>query len=126
MKITLLEPAMCCSTGLCGEDVDDVLLATAANIQWLKSLGHEVNRHNISNDGEAFINYPQAIFKLQQEGINSLPYILINGNIVMTGVYPVKAQWEKWLSNEEAFAPVEADVKNSSDAGGCCSGPSCC
>ena len=34
---------MCCSTGLCGEDVDDELVETAANIKWLKSLGHEVN-----------------------------------------------------------------------------------
>lgn len=122
MKITFLEPAMCCSTGLCGEDVDDVLVATAANVQWLKSLGHEVNRHNISNDSNAFMQYPQAISKLQQEGLSALPFILINGRLVMSGVYPVKSQWEKWLSNEEAFAPAENPAKNS----GGCSGSGCC
>lgn len=126
MKITLLEPAMCCSTGLCGEVVDDVLVETAANIKWLKSLGHEVNRHNISNDADAFIKFPKAIQRLQQDGLNSLPYILINGNIVTTGVYPVKAQWEQWLKNEQMLAPTEAAVNNSSDTGGCCSGSGCC
>lgn len=122
MKITLLEPAMCCSTGLCGEDVDDVLVATAANLKWLKSLGHEVNRHNISNDSNAFMKYPDAIAKLQQEGMDSLPYILINDKIVMTGVYPVKAQWEQWLKNEKAFAKEVSTTQGDS----CCSGPGCC
>lgn len=122
MKITLLEPAMCCSTGLCGEDVDDVLLETAAHIKWLKSLGHEVNRHNISNDSNAFMQFPDAVFKLKNEGLNSLPYILINGKMVMSGVYPVKAQWEHWLSNSSSFAEVET-VRQ---VGGCSPNSGCC
>ena len=92
MKITILDPAMCCNTGVCGSDVDDALVQTAAHVKWLKSLGHEVNRHSISNDALAFKNYPSAIDKLQKEGINSLPYILVNDQIVMSGVYPIKAQ----------------------------------
>ena len=85
MKITILDPALCCSTGVCGEDVDDALVQTAANVKWLKSLGYEVNRHNISNDGAAFKDYPAAIEKLQKEGVDSLPYILIDDAIVLTG-----------------------------------------
>ena len=54
MKITILDPAMCCSTGVCGVDVDDKLVTTAANVKWLKSLGHDVQRHNISNDVASF------------------------------------------------------------------------
>lgn len=122
MKITLLEPAMCCSTGLCGEDVDDVLVATAANIKWLKSLGHEVNRLNISNDGEAFMNYPQAIEKLKSEGMDSLPYVLIDDRMVISGVYPTKAQWEKWVSAEKTQPQTVAASENTN----CCSGTSCC
>ncbi len=122
MKITLLEPAMCCSTGLCGEDVDDVLVETAATIKWLKSLGHEVNRHNISNDSNAFMQFPDAIIKLKNEGLNSLPYILINGNIVMSGVYPVKKQWEHWLNNSSSFVEAEKAPRN----GGCDPGSGCC
>lgn len=126
MKITLLEPSMCCSTGLCGEQVDDVLVATAANIKWLKSLGHEVNRHNISNDSNAFLQFPNAILRLKQEGLDSLPYILINGTIVMSGVYPVKAQWERWIKNEAAYVEAETFSLNKTENGGCCSGSGCC
>ena len=102
MKITLLDPAMCCSTGVCGEDVDDALVETASNVKWLKSLGYEVNRHNISNDGAAFKNYPEAIEKLQKEGMDSLPYILIDDAIVVTGNYPTKTEWKQLLDIENS------------------------
>lgn len=122
MKITLLEPAMCCSTGLCGEDVDDILVATAASIKWLKSLGHEVNRHNVANDAAAFRQYPEAIEKLQKEGLNSLPYVIINDRLVISGVYPTKAQWEKWMIAEKGTV----QTANSRGDAACCSGSACC
>lgn len=108
MIITILDPAMCCSTGVCGEDVDDVLVQTAANVKWLKSLGHQVNRHNISNDGAAFKDYPTAIKKLQQEGIDSLPYILVDNKIVMAANYPTREEWMGLLSNETS-APQHSE-----------------
>ena len=45
MKITILDPAMCCSTGVCGVDVDEKLVLTAANVKWLKSMGYDVQRY---------------------------------------------------------------------------------
>ena len=93
MKITILDPALCCNTGVCGPDVDDALVQTAANVKWLKSLGHEVNRHNISNDGAAFKEYPVAVEKLKIEGVDSLPFILIDNRMVKTGEYPTKEEW---------------------------------
>ncbi len=99
--ITILDPALCCSTGVCGPDVDDALVQTAANVKWLKSLGYEVNRHNLSNDATAFKNYPKAVEKLQKEGADSLPYILIDGELVMTGKYPQKSEWLNWLEEEQ-------------------------
>lgn len=122
MKITVLESAMCCSTGLCGEDVDDVLVATAANIKWLKSLGHEVSRHNISNDAAAFRNYPEAVAILQNDGLDSLPYVMVNDRIIMVGAYPTKMQWEKWLSAEKEVLQKVMPAGESN----CCSGPGCC
>ncbi|WP_439482257.1 arsenite efflux transporter metallochaperone ArsD [Cyclobacterium plantarum] len=100
MKITLLDPAMCCSTGVCGPEVDDDLVETAAHVKWLKSLGHEVHRHNLSNDGEAFQQYPEAVAKLQQEGMDSLPYILLNEKVIMAGKYPSKAEWMQLVEQE--------------------------
>lgn len=124
MKITILDPAMCCSTGVCGTDIDDNLIQTAANAKWLKSLGHDVHRHNISNDAAAFKDYPDALSKLQKEGTNSLPYILINDQLVMSGTYPTKAEWETFISSG-SHQNAETE-KSSGAAKSCCSGGSSC
>lgn len=119
MKIIILDPALCCNTGVCGPDVDDYLIETAANVKRLKSLGVEVSRHNVSNDGEAFQQYPHAIEKLKVDGLNSLPYILKEGKIVMSGRYPDKAEWEKLVSATHSETLPQ-------DNSSCCGGSSCC
>lgn len=119
MKITILDPALCCSTGVCGPDVDDSLVKTAANVKWLKSTGVEVTRHNVSNDGEAFKQYPEAIEKLKMDGLNSLPYILKDGKIVLSGRYPDEQEWENLLK-----ANLVPEVQPQNDS--CCGGTSCC
>jgi hypothetical protein len=120
MKITILDPAMCCSTGVCGPEVDDNLVQTAANVKWLKSLGLDVARHNISNDSIAFQEYPEAIEKLKMDGLNSLPYILKDGRIIMFGRYPDRTEWENLIKNNAPGLKTE----NTS----CCGGgkSSCC
>ncbi len=65
MKFTILDPALCCSTGVCGPDLDDTLIETAANVKWLQSKGVDITRYNVSNDGEAFQQHPEAIEKLK-------------------------------------------------------------
>src|SRR5690606_29278890 len=80
------------------------LVQTAANVKWLKSLGYEVNRHNISNDGAAFKEYPVVIEKLKTEGVDSLPYILINNKMVKTKGYPTKEEWLQLISPETAIS----------------------
>jgi len=127
MKITILDPALCCSTGVCGPDVDDALIQTSANVKWLKSLGHDVRRHNISNDGASFNEYPVAIDKLQQNGINSLPYILLNEELVLSGRYPEKAEWEAFISkSRKSEIPLSIKIQPVASDGSCCSGKGCC
>lgn len=125
MKITLLDPALCCSTGVCGADVDEALVQTSANVKWLRSLGHEVHGHNIANDAISFKQYPQAIDQLQRDGIKSLPYILVNDQLTLTGHYPDKAEWETLISKTP---PVKRDLvfEAAPDNNSCCSGEKCC
>ncbi|MDT8418275.1 MAG: arsenic metallochaperone ArsD family protein [Lutibacter sp.] len=103
---------------VCGSDVDDNLVQTAANVKWLKFLGLEVVRHNIPNDGAAFQEYPEALVKLKMDGLNSLPYILKDGKIIMSGRYPERAEWENLIKDN---AP-EVKLENTS----CCGGNSSC
>ena len=131
IKITILDPAMCCSTGVCGVDADEKLITTAANIKWLKSLGYDVQRHNISNAAAAFKNLPKAIEKLQKEGINSLPYIFINDELVMDGRYPERSEWESWINSTNNKNSGHEMLKGSEEAGtpsstACCPPGACC
>lgn len=116
MQITILDPALCCSSGVCGPDVDDALVQTAANVKWLKSLGHEVNRHNISNDGAAFKEYPAAVEKLQKEGVDSLPYILADDALVKTGEYPSKEEWLELIERKTTDSAQKTPESNEQSA----------
>lgn len=124
MKVTILDPVLCCTSGLCGSTIDEALVQTSANVKWLRSLGHDVHRHSLSNDAVSFKDYPSAIEKIQHDGIESLPYILINNRLVLTGRYPEKAEWEALAaqfnnSHEPAGEPIA--VRNA-----CCPGDNCC
>ena len=46
-KLEVFDPAMCCSTGVCGVDVDPVLVQFAADLQWLGEQGVEIKRYNL-------------------------------------------------------------------------------
>lgn len=48
-NIEIFEPAMCCSTGLCGVSVDPELLRISTVLNTLKERGIEVKRYNLTN-----------------------------------------------------------------------------
>ena len=48
-SIQVFDPAMCCSTGICGPSVDPQLVRFAADLAWLKSQGV----HNIVIDASS-------------------------------------------------------------------------
>jgi len=46
-ELEVLEPAMCCATGVCGVELDSTLVQFSANVQWLAEHGVEVMRHKL-------------------------------------------------------------------------------
>lgn len=52
--ITVYDPAMCCSTGICGTDVDQRLVDLAADLDWLKAQGVRVQRFGLSREPAEF------------------------------------------------------------------------
>ena len=60
--LQIFDPAMCCSTGVCGVDVDPVLVQFAADLKWVA-----------------------------EQGVDCLP-IVVDGQIVATGSYLTRAQ----------------------------------
>ena len=54
-KLEVYDPPMCCSTGLCGPQVDPVLVRFAADVKWLQDQGIQVQRFNLSQNPGAFV-----------------------------------------------------------------------
>jgi len=95
--LEVFDPAMCCSTGVCGPDVDDSLADFANDVKWLKSQGIDVQRFNLGQEPEAFKMNPAVLSRLQKGGTECLPLILVNGEMVSEGGYPDRHQLIEWL-----------------------------
>lgn len=119
--IQIYDRPMCCSTGVCGPSVDPVLPRFAADLDWLKSLGHQVDRYNLAQQPMAFTQNTQIHQLLATRGTDCLPVVLVDGQVVSHGKYPVRDQLTAWINRSEAEYSLPL-VANSS----CCQGGKCC
>lgn len=86
-KLEIFDPAMCCSTGVCGPSVDPVLPRFAADLEWLQARGVVIERFNLSQEPGAFVARAAIREALSVEGNACLPLILVNNEIVSRGEY---------------------------------------
>ena len=119
-KLEVFDPAMCCSTGVCGVEVDPVLAQFAADLKWVGEQGVEVSRHNLGQEPQAFATNP-AVIKEMEAGMDRLPILAVDGHIVVTGMYPTRQQ----LAQKLGIAATTED-KPRVMAGSCCSPKSGC
>jgi len=123
--IDVFEPALCCNTGVCGEDVDQALVTFSADLDWATANGGQVVRHNLANEPLAFAENDAVKQFLQLSGSAGLPLVLVNGVTALTGVYPDRAQLARWAGLEATPAtdtvPAGVQMLGLADAGGCCS-----
>ncbi len=85
--IRVFDPAMCCSTGVCGPSVDPDLARFAADVDWLQKQGVTIERFNLSSQPTAFAETP-AVKEALARGIEVLPLVLVDGRIAVEGAYP--------------------------------------
>lgn len=114
--LEIYDPAMCCSTGVCGVEVDPVLVQFNADLQWLAGQGVAVGRHNLSQEPQAFAANP-AVLKELEAGMERLPVTLVDGRVVSTGAYLSRTQ----LAQKLGLPAVAASAPEDSDHG-CCQG----
>lgn len=96
--VEVFDPAMCCSTGVCGSDVDTALVDFANDVKWMKSEGIDIKRFNLGQEPEVFKMNPTVLTRLQKDGSECLPLIFINGKLVAEGGYPNREQLTEWIS----------------------------
>lgn len=117
--LQVFDPAMCCSTGVCGPNVDSKLVQFAADLDWLKSQGVIVQRHNLSQNPAAFVENQAVQAALTEKGESALPALLLNGKVAATGRYPDRGELAALLKLKPTATATPA--KSS-----CWSGSSCC
>lgn len=91
-KVEVFDPPMCCSTGVCGPNVDPVLVRFAADLHWLANQGIAVERYNLAQQPQAFAASEAVMTVLKQHGNDCLPLILLNGLVVSEGRYPAREE----------------------------------
>jgi len=127
-NMSIYEPAMCCSTGLCGVGVDPELLRISTVINALSKHGIKVERFNLTSAPMEFVTN-QAINQLVNEkGVDELPAIIVDGKIVITGRYPSNEEIAKMLDVSLTFLTEEQKTVKVTPkkVGGCgCQGGKC-
>jgi hypothetical protein len=111
--IDIFDPAMCCSTGICGPSIDPELMRVATVINMLKEKGIIIKRHGLSSDPHDFISTKVISDLLKEEGAAVLPITLVDGKVAKTREYPTNAEFSEWLG-------IEIKTKSPKKCGCCC------
>jgi hypothetical protein len=118
-KIQVFDPALCCSTGVCGVDVEQSLVSFSADVEWAKQHGAEIERFNLAQQPMVFAENSTVKGFLERSGQDALPLILVDGDIALAGRYPSRSELAHWATIIEVKAESEP-VKS------CCSGKQSC
>ncbi len=117
--IQIFDPALCCSTGVCGVDVDQQLVSFSADVDWAKQHGAQIERFNLAQQPMAFAENAVVKNFLQRSGQEALPLILVDGEVALAGRYPNRTELSRWSG-------IAATTAENKPAAACCSGSKCC
>ncbi|CAM4371486.1 arsenite efflux transporter metallochaperone ArsD [Paenibacillus typhae] len=95
-KIEIYDPAMCCSTGVCGPVADPELIRISAVIHNLKKKEVTVSRFNLTSEPDAFVSNTEVRQLLAAEGPEVLPVTFVDGKVVKKQGYPSNEELEQW------------------------------
>ncbi len=119
-RVSVYDPALCCSSGVCGPSVDPALSVAAADLAWLESVGVRVERFNLAQQPHAFADNERVLEVMQRAGESALPIVLLDGDVLAQGRYPSRAELAKAVV-VDGPQPTTATL-----SGGCTPGSGCC
>ena len=139
-KMCIYEPALCCETGLCGVNVDPELLRISTALNTLKNEGVVIERYNLNNAPMEFVKSSIVNQYVNEKGVDGLPDVTVDGEIVLAGRYPANDEIltlldlpaELLLPKGAASCCCDTDCTEiccepeETDNNGCCCGSSCC
>jgi hypothetical protein len=116
--IYVFDPPLCCSTGVCGVDVDDNLVTFSADAEWAKQKGAHIERFNLAQQPMAFAENPTVKAFLVRSGQEALPITLVDGEVALAGRYASRGELARWAGIKGV---TTLDVQTT-----CCGGSHCC
>ena len=127
--VQVFDKPLCCSSGVCGPDVDPALVAFSADLQWLDQRGVQVQRINPAHQPSLFVANELVRGELKKHGNGCLPLIVVNNAVVSRSVLPNRSQLASWTGITLSSLPELPVMKTS-----CCgetekttgSSSSCC
>jgi hypothetical protein len=111
-KLEVYDPALCCPTGVCGPSVDPELTRIASALFLLEKKGFDVKRFNLGTQPDAFVSNLQVNKLLNEEGLQVLPIVLFNNEVVMKGHYPSNEELVGWFEIEVSQLIPKKPSKN--------------
>lgn len=95
--IQVYDPPMCCSTGICGPEIDPALVKFAALLSHLGESGIRVERYNLGQQPMAFVENPKVKVLLDEDGMEALPLVFWDGELKSKGRYPDDGERVAWV-----------------------------
>ena len=121
--IQVFDPALCCSTGVCGVEVDAALVGFSADVEWARGQGASIERFNLAQQPMAFADNAAVKGFLERSGPEALPLVLVDGEVALAGRYPNRSELRRWAGlTQPVLQPLVAEA---AAAGNCCSGGRC-
>ena len=118
--ITIFDKPMCCSTGVCGPNVDPVLVRFADDLRWLASQGVTIQRHNPAQNANPFVQDKAVCEIMRTDGEGVLPLVFVDGGERSRQRYPDRDELAEWCGLAEVQEVPERE------GGACCNGTECC
>lgn len=96
-KVEIFDPAMCCSTGVCGPSVDPELTRVASAVYSLEKKGLNIKRYQLTTDPDKFADNKEINRIFIEKGPNALPVVLLNDQVAKVGSYPTNEEFAEWF-----------------------------
>lgn len=91
-SLRIYDPVQGCAAGLCGPEMNETLERFAADLDWLRQQGVQVQRFNLGHDPGAFAGNPLVKGVIREQGMSGLPAVLVEETVVATGRHPDLAE----------------------------------
>ncbi len=104
-KLVIYDPAMCCSSGMCGVSIDPEIVRVATALHAFRKHGVEVKRFNLTSNPMEFMIQQEVNKAINEKGVDCLPITVLDNKAVLIGRYPSNQEMCEYVGLSEDVIP---------------------